>query len=388
MALVTNTDAPWNQEFADHVQTYRTFVRCAFIFAAHVMMRRALVALLLLAVLGAARIFAPSARRSRSSTSTARCRPMAIGWTTLITVVCGAPPGCPTTGGPTHAAGGSTPAIMVGYGCPTSLMAGSSITMATGCGPTATGGFGSPATIGLPLGSSGATALGWEPMPPEPYWQGAYYYGSYDCTSPAYYSHAVFVSETYFGRPGMASHYEPRSRNATIAASASVNVTSYIRGSAGVNNRGVDIRRLEAATGQPISVLPVVQSKAAITGGLGANMKEVRVFRPKVAGLPAPKLDVPSTAKSLSQQPDIPPPVAKPLDSRDTGSIFGPVGRSPDDDLQNSRERDVSDKSAKVEARTIASTRRSEMSGVHFLYSCNAAGPPLSCTSAAAAMKS
>jgi hypothetical protein len=167
-----------------------------------------------------------------------------------------------------------------------------------------------------------------EPMPPDPYWQGAYYYGSYDCTSPTYYSHAVFVSETYFGRPGMSSHYEPRSRNATIAASASVNVTSYVRGSVGITNRGVDIRKLEAATGQPISVLPVVQSKAPIAGGLGRDMKELRIFRPEVAGLPTPKLGVPSTAKSLYQQPDLPPPVAKPFDGRDTGSILGPVDSS------------------------------------------------------------
>jgi hypothetical protein len=85
---------------------------------------------------------------------------------------------------------------------------------------------------------------------------------------------------------------------------------------------------LEAATGQAISVLPVVQSKAPIAAGFGGDMKELRVFRPKVAGLPTPKLDVPSTAKSLYEQPDLTPPRAKQLDSQDTGSILGPIENS------------------------------------------------------------
>ena len=79
----------------------------------------------------------------------------------------------------------------------------------------------------------GGGYVGWAPVGPDFYWQGDYYYGGYDCTSPAFYSHAVFVSERYYGRPGMASHYEPASRNA-IAARATVNVTSYGRGPSGI----------------------------------------------------------------------------------------------------------------------------------------------------------
>jgi hypothetical protein len=51
----------------------------------------------------------------------------------------------------------------------------------------------------------GGGYVGWTPMPPDPYWQGAYYYGSYDCSSPRYTSRAVFVSETNF-----ASRASPR----------------------------------------------------------------------------------------------------------------------------------------------------------------------------------
>ena len=37
MALASNNiDAPVNEDFADHLETYRTFVRWLFIFAAHV----------------------------------------------------------------------------------------------------------------------------------------------------------------------------------------------------------------------------------------------------------------------------------------------------------------------------------------------------------------
>jgi uncharacterized protein DUF6600 len=176
----------------------------------------------------------------------------------------------------------------------------------------------------------GGGYVGWEPMPPDPYWQGAYYYGSYDCTSPAYYSRAVFVSETYFGRPGMSSHYEPSSRNAA-AASATVNVTSYSRGRVGISNRSIDVRKLEAATGQPIKVLPVVQAKAPIAGAQVGAMQELQIFRPSVANLTGPKFDTPP---SLRFDPAI-PPAASTLDTPAAEPRLRPLEsarRSPLDD--------------------------------------------------------
>jgi len=44
MAVATNKDTPGNEDFADHLQTYRAFVRYAFIFVAHVLVILALMA--------------------------------------------------------------------------------------------------------------------------------------------------------------------------------------------------------------------------------------------------------------------------------------------------------------------------------------------------------
>ena len=44
MAVATNIDTPGNEDFADHLQTYRAFVRFAFTFVAHVLMILALMA--------------------------------------------------------------------------------------------------------------------------------------------------------------------------------------------------------------------------------------------------------------------------------------------------------------------------------------------------------
>ena len=48
MTVVTNIDTPRNEDFSDHLQTYRAFVRYAFIFAAHVLVILALMAYLLM----------------------------------------------------------------------------------------------------------------------------------------------------------------------------------------------------------------------------------------------------------------------------------------------------------------------------------------------------
>jgi uncharacterized protein DUF6600 len=187
----------------------------------------------------------------------------------------------------------------------------------------------------------GGGYVGWAPMPPDPYWQGTYYYGSYDCSSPAYYSHAVFVSETYYGRPGMSSHYEPASRNA-VAARATVNVTSYGRGSSGIANRSVDVKKLEAATGHPIEAVSVVQTSAPVPLDGGApTTRQLKIFRPSVAGLTAPKLEAPSSMRLDQGIQDFPaspsvenlgernpqPPLSRPDTEGVPSSIERPSGR-------------------------------------------------------------
>jgi Family of unknown function (DUF6600) len=180
----------------------------------------------------------------------------------------------------------------------------------------------------------GGGYVGWEPMPPDPYWQDAYYYGSYDCTSPAYYSHAVYVSTAYFGSTGTASHYEPRSRNQELALKASTNVTTYVRGNAGITNRGVDFRKLEADTGRTIHIPAVVQAKAPVASAPNGAMKELRIFRPKVAGLSALRLKQPHRPPvSLNGSKDLASPAASPLDAGNSGLIPDPLEGARDGPL-------------------------------------------------------
>ena len=155
----------------------------------------------------------------------------------------------------------------------------------------------------------GGGYVGWAPVGPDFYWQGDYYYGGYDCTSPAFYSHAVFVSERYYGRPGMSSHYEPSSGNA-VAARATVNVTTYGRGPSGITVRGVDVAKLEAATGHKINPVTVTPTNAPVPAGIDARAaQELKIFRPSVVDTETPKLEGPSSMSLDAVRPDLTKPL-------------------------------------------------------------------------------
>jgi hypothetical protein len=195
----------------------------------------------------------------------------------------------------------------------------------------------------------GGGYVGWTPMPPDPYWRGGYYYGSLECSSPAYYSRAVFVSEAHFSGTSIAAHVVAPS-SASVAAQATVNVTSYARSANAIVNRSVDVAKLQAATGQPIKPVRVVHAKAPVQPGAGqASLREIKIYRPAPASsaLPPlgdakqPKLDLgPDTALGVrpremlgSPSPDIPSlgrPIDAPSRSLDlgTGSGGGGLGGS------------------------------------------------------------
>lgn len=138
----------------------------------------------------------------------------------------------------------------------------------------------------------GGGYVGWTPMPPDPYWQGASYYGTYDCASPRYYSRAVFVSETYFASPRVSAYVVAPSQNAVIARGA-INVTSYTRTDGLVANRSIDIVKLQAATGQLIKPIRVVQANGPVAPGAARGpLQELRIYRPAIAAMRAPKLDM------------------------------------------------------------------------------------------------
>ena len=167
---------------------------------------------------------------------------------------------------------------------------------------------------------SGGGYVSWAPMPPDPYWQGASYYGTYDCGSPAYYSRAVFVSETYFAGPRITTHVVAPSQNAVVARGA-INVTSYGRAGGLVANRSIDIVKLHSATGQTIKPVRVVQAKGPVPAGMGKGaLQELRIYRPAVSGVigaprpDSPKLDLDPDPKGVYLSPG-------PLD---TGSLRAP----------------------------------------------------------------
>ena len=184
----------------------------------------------------------------------------------------------------------------------------------------------------------GGGYVGWAPMPPDPYWQGTYYYGGYDCVSPGYYSRAVFVSETYFASARVSAHVVVPSQNA-IAARGTVNVTNYSRAGAGIVNRSIDVKKLQATTGQTITPVRVVQSKGPVVPGIPAGpLKEIRIYRPLVTTAPNPwKADVSSPPLKLDPKASGVEPSAEsletgtlpPLDKPDIGSVSPPPLNSP-----------------------------------------------------------
>lgn len=168
----------------------------------------------------------------------------------------------------------------------------------------------------------GGGYVGWTPMPPDPNWQGVYYYGTYDCSSPRYYSRAVFVSETYFASPRVSAHVVAPSQNA-VAARSTVNVTSYARADGLVTNRSIDVAKLQAATGQSIKPIRVVPAAGPVpVSAVPGALQVLRIYRPAVSAIGEPKLDI-GKAPKLDLEPDLKgmPLTPAPLD---TGSFRAP----------------------------------------------------------------
>jgi hypothetical protein len=150
----------------------------------------------------------------------------------------------------------------------------------------------------------GGGYVGWTPMPPDPYWPGTSYYGTFDCASPRYYSRAVFVSETYFASPRVSAYVVAPSQNAAVARAA-VNVTSYTRVGSVIANRSIDVAKLQAAIGQPIRPVRVIQAKGPVAPGAARGpLQALRIYRPAVAAVVrAPRLDAGKSPLNLDPDP-------------------------------------------------------------------------------------
>jgi hypothetical protein len=181
----------------------------------------------------------------------------------------------------------------------------------------------------------GGGYVGWAPMPPDPHWQGAYYYGSYACTSPPYYSRAVYVRERDFASASVSAHVVLPASNA-VAARSTVNVTSYGRRGSGIVNRSIDVKKLQAATGVAIKPVRVVQAGAPIAPGASFGAaQELRIYRPAVTasgawGAPALDAPVKLDPEPLDLQPGpLGAGTLPPLDTPGVGSAPPPISRPP-----------------------------------------------------------
>lgn len=129
----------------------------------------------------------------------------------------------------------------------------------------------------------GGGYVGWSPTPGDGYWRDGYYYSSFDCADPRYYSRTVYVSERQFAGPSVSAYVVAPSQNVAIAA-RTTKVTSYRRSKGRIVNSSIDTAMLQAATGlavrptKVISSASVVPPKEAIRSG-----SELRLFQPAIA---------------------------------------------------------------------------------------------------------
>jgi hypothetical protein len=139
-----------------------------------------------------------------------------------------------------------------------------------------------------------------------------------------------FVSETYFTGPSVSAHVVAPSQNAVVGREM-VNVTNYTRGGGVVTNRSIDIAKLQAATGQPIKPVRVQTKGPVAPGGVRGPLQELRIYRPPVAAVKAPRLDA-AKSPTLNLDPD-PKGLSVSPAPLDTGALRPPSLDRPTESL-------------------------------------------------------
>lgn len=162
--------------------------------------------------------------------------------------------------------------------------------------------------------------VGWCPMSPETRWHnGTVVYAKVGSGASSHTeANWVFVTQSDFARGEIHTKRQPPSRNAAMLA-ASADVTGYASVNGRVFNRGIDIKRLSAAT--KIKIAPTrtkITSKLAERDGGSSGSGSITIYRPSVAA---------STNLDLSA----PPPGKEDLPWADTtgtdgaGAVTAPV---------------------------------------------------------------
>ncbi|HEX9800548.1 MAG TPA: DUF6600 domain-containing protein [Thermoanaerobaculia bacterium] len=86
-----------------------------------------------------------------------------------------------------------------------------------------------------------------------------------------------FVPERSFLEPRLSGYYLPAARNVTIINNTT-NITNYTYIDNRIINRGVEVQRIERATGKRVQAMRVAESTTKVRSEISSN--EVRIYRP------------------------------------------------------------------------------------------------------------
>jgi hypothetical protein len=150
----------------------------------------------------------------------------------------------------------------------------------------------------------GGGYIGWAPLPPAVGFDFSVgiRLGNFDLNIGLQPDIYTFVPERRFVEPRLASFLVPSYRNAFIYRNTR-NVTDYRSADRRVMNRGIDVRRIEEATGRPVRRLRVAELRTRSNSVV--NEREFRVYRPQQMQLDSVRIG-PQIDEGLRTPP--PPP--------------------------------------------------------------------------------
>ena len=155
----------------------------------------------------------------------------------------------------------------------------------------------------------GGGYVGWAPLPPSVGFQVGIgiQLGGFDLNigiGPDAYN---FVPERSFLQPRLSGYMVPTARNVTLIHNTT-NITNYTYIDNRVVNRGVDVRRIEQATGRRVEKFRVADSKAKTRSEVSQG--EVHIYRPQQQ-----QLDTVHVSPPASLAPGAgPPPASRDMD--------------------------------------------------------------------------
>jgi Family of unknown function (DUF6600) len=184
---------------------------------------------------------------------------------------------------------------------------------------------------------SGGGYVGWAPLPPAVGFEIGIgiRLGGFDLNigiQPSAYS---FVPERSFLEPRVSGYLIPTARNVTIIHTTT-NITNYTYVNNRVVNRGVEVRRIEQATGRRVRPLRVTEAKRETRSEMTAS--EVRIYRPAPQKLESirvgPRANTGPRAEARPTAGDREQPVAAPRAAAPEFKVAPRVGRVPPPDTR------------------------------------------------------